>query len=318
MDGRAWWAAAHGVVGSRTQLSNFTFTFHFHALEKEMATHSSILAWRIPGMGEPGGLPSMGSHRVGHDWSDLAAAIHCKCYVNSCQCMENWYSFLELSEIFFQYFPSEFGCFYGYGTGRYGGPTVYSLTYALVGRTLVYRSAKQPTWSTMSLNLMLSKAMVDQKGGWAPKNLCFWTVVLEKTLESPSHSKEVKPVNPKGNQPWILIVRTDAEAEAPRLWPPDAKSWLIGKDPDAGKDWRQEEKGMTEDEMVRCYHQFNGCELEQIPVDGEGQGILACCSPWGLKELDMTEPLGNKSNGRGLSAPPPPTQSFRDVCTAVS
>ena len=91
---------------------------------------------------------------------------------------------------------------------------------------------------------------LDQKDSWMPKNWCFWTVLLEKTLESPLACKEIKPVNPKGNQSWIFIGRTDAEAEAPILWPPDVKSWFIGKDPDAGKDWRQEEKGMTEDEMV--------------------------------------------------------------------
>ena len=91
---------------------------------------------------------------------------------------------------------------------------------------------------------------VDHKESWAPKNWCFWTVVLEKTLESPLDCKEIKPVNPKGNQSWVFIGRTDAEAEALKLWPPDVKSWLIGKDPDAGKDWRQGEKGMTEDEMV--------------------------------------------------------------------
>ena len=91
---------------------------------------------------------------------------------------------------------------------------------------------------------------LDYKESWALKNWCFWTVVLEKTLEGPLDWKEIQPVNPKGNQPWIFIGRTDAEAEAPILWPPHEKSWLIGKDPDAGKDWRQEEKGMTEDEMV--------------------------------------------------------------------
>ena len=89
-----------------------------------------------------------------------------------------------------------------------------------------------------------------QKERWAPKNVCFWTVVLEKTLESPLDCKEIQPVHPKGNQSWIFIERTEAEAEAPVLWPPDAKNWLLGKDPDAGKDWRQEEKGTTEDEMV--------------------------------------------------------------------
>ena len=93
--------------------------------------------------------------------------------------------------------------------------------------------------------------------------------------------KEIKPGNPKGNQPWIFIGRTDADDEAPVLWPPEAKSWLTGKDPDAGKDWGQEEKGMTEDEMVGWYHWLNGREFEQTPGDSEEQGSLACCSPWG-------------------------------------
>ena len=138
MDGGARWAAVHGVAKSRRRLSDFTFTFHFHALEKEMATHSSVLAWRIPGTGEPGGLLSLGSHRVRHDWSDLAAAAA------------------------------------------------------------------------------------------------------------------------------AFIGRTDAEAETPILWPPHAKSWLIGKDPDAGKDWRQEEKGTTEDEMVGWHHWLYGYELGEL------------------------------------------------------
>ena len=104
---------------------------------------------------------------------------------------------------------------------------------------------------------------LDSKESWAPKNWCFWTVVLEKTLESPLNCKEIKPVNPKRNQSWIIIGRTDAaEAETPILWPPDAKSWLIGKDPDAGKDWKQEEKGMAEDEMVGCHHWLYGHEFE--------------------------------------------------------
>ena len=103
---------------------------------------------------------------------------------------------------------------------------------------------------------------------------------FKKTLESSLDSKEIKPVNPKGNKPWIFIGRTDAEAEAPVLWPPDV-NLFIGKDPGAGKDWRQEEKGMTEDEMVGWHHQFNGHEFEQTLGDGEGQGSLVCCSPWG-------------------------------------
>ena len=102
---------------------------------------------------------------------------------------------------------------------------------------------------------------LDYKESWVPKNWCFWTVVLEKTLKSPLDSKEIQPVHPKGNQSWIFIGRTDAEAETPILWPPDAKSWLICKDPDAEKDWRQEEKGMTEDEMVGWHHRLNGHEF---------------------------------------------------------
>ena len=107
------------------------------------------------------------------------------------------------------------------------------------------------------------------------------------------HSALSVQVNPKGNQPWIFIGRTDAKAEALILWPPNAKSWLIGKDPNAGKDRRQEKKGMTEDEMIRWHHWFNGHEFEKVPGDGEGQGSLACCSPWGHKESDMTEWLKN-------------------------
>ena len=132
---------------------------------------------------------------------------------------------------------------------------------------------------------------LDHKEGWMSNNWCFSTVVLENTLESPLDCKEITVVNPKGNQSWIFIGRADAKAEAPNLWPPDVKSWLIRKDPDSGKDWRQEEKGMTEDEMVGWHHQINGQEFEQAPVDGEGQGSLACFSPLGCKELDMTELL---------------------------
>ena len=130
---------------------------------------------------------------------------------------------------------------------------------------------------------------LDHKESWGPKNWCFWTVMLEKTLESPLDSKDIKPANPKGNQSWIFIGRTDVEAEAPILWPPDEKSWLIWKDPNAEKDWRQEEKGMTEGEMVGWHHQLNDHEFEQALRVGDGEGSLACCSPWGLKELDSTE-----------------------------
>ena len=134
---------------------------------------------------------------------------------------------------------------------------------------------------------------LNHKKGWAPKNWCFQIVVLKKTFESSTNWKEIKPVNPKGNQFWIFIGRTNAEAEAPILWPPDAKSWLIGKDPDTQKDWRQGEKGMTEDEMIGWHHWFNGHEFEQTLGVSERQGSLECCSPWGHKELDMTEQQNN-------------------------
>ena len=136
---------------------------------------------------------------------------------------------------------------------------------------------------------------LDYKESWVPKNRCFWTVVLEKTLESPLDCKEIQPVNPKGNPSSIVCGGTDAEAETPILWPPDAKSWLIGKDPDAGKDWRREEKGATEDEMVGWHHQLIGHVFEQAPGD-EGQGSLVSCSPCCHKELDTTEWLNNNSS----------------------
>ena len=132
---------------------------------------------------------------------------------------------------------------------------------------------------------------LDHKESWAPKNWCFWTRVLENTLESLLDCKEIKPVKLQGNQSWILIGRTDAKAEAPILWSPNVKNWLTGKDPDAKKDRRQEEKGTTEDEMVGWRHWLDGHEFEQALGVGDGQGSLACCSPWGLKESDTTEQL---------------------------
>ena len=123
------------------------------------------------------------------------------------------------------------------------------------------------------------------------KNWCFWTVVLEKTLESPLDFKKVQPVHPKGDQSWVFTGRTDAEAETPILWPPHAKSWLIRKDPDAGRDWGQEEKGTTEDKMAGWHHQLNGHEFGWTLGVGDGQGSLACCDSWGHKESDMTKRL---------------------------
>ena len=152
---------------------------------------------------------------------------------------------------------------------------------------------------TLPTKVCLLKAMVflvvmygcelNYKESWALKNWFFWTVVLEKTLQSPLDCKEIQPVHPKGDQPWVFIERTDVEAETPVLWPSNAKSWLIGKDHDAGKDWGQEEKGMTEDEMARWHHQLDGHEFEQTPGDSGGQGgIVSSCSPWSHQESKMT------------------------------
>ena len=123
------------------------------------------------------------------------------------------------------------------------------------------------------------------------KEWCFWTVVLEKTPESPLDYKEIQPVCPKGDQSWVFFGRTDTEAETPILWPPHVKSWLIGKDPDARRYWGQEEKGTTEDEMAGWHHRLNGHEFGWTPGVGDGQGGLACCDSWGRKELETTEQL---------------------------
>ena len=217
MDGGAWKAAVHGVAKSQAWLSDFTFTFHFHALEKEMATHSNILAWRIPETEEPSGLPSMGSHRVGQDWNDLAAVAAADLVYIQDSCLTRILSANHCS----------------------------------------------PLWrQAQSLSPFYRWVHLD--------------------------SKEIKPVSPKGNQPWTVIGRTDAEAETPVLWPPDAKNWLIRKDPDAEKDWGQE-KGMTEDQMVGWHHRHNWHEFESTPEVGDAQRGLACCSPWGHKELDMSK-----------------------------
>ena len=142
-----------------------------------------------------------------------------------------------------------------------------------------------------NLNKAVAKTWMwelDCEESWAPKNWCFWTVVL-KTLESPLDCKEIQPVHSKGDQSWLFIGRTDAKAETPILWPPHAKSGLIGKDPDAGRNWGQEEKGTTEDEMAGWHHWLDGHEFEWTLGVGDGQGGLACCDSWGRKESDRTE-----------------------------
>ena len=128
---------------------------------------------------------------------------------------------------------------------------------------------------------------LDYNENWALKNWCFWTMVLEKTLESPLDCKEIQPVHPKGNQSWIFIGRTVAEAAPPILWPPDVKNWLTVKDPDAGKDWRQDEKGTTEDEMIRWHHQLEQHEFKEVLGVGDGQESMTCCRKWGVTKFEL-------------------------------
>ena len=150
-----------------------------------------------------------------------------------------------------------------------------------------YFANKGPFWSRYGFSSShVWMWELEYKESWVLKNWCFWTVVLEKTLESPLGCKEIQPVNRKGNQSLIFIERTDAEAETPTLWQLDGKNRLVGKDPDTGKGWRQEEKGMTKDEMVAWHLQPNGHEFEQALRVGDGQGSLVWCSPLNCKELD--------------------------------
>ena len=135
---------------------------------------------------------------------------------------------------------------------------------------------------------------LDNKKGWVPSNWCLQILVLAKTHKNPLDGKEIKSVNTKGNKPWIFIGSTDAEAESPILWPPEVKNWLIGKDPDAGKDWRQEEKRATEDEIVGWHHQLKGLESGKTPGDSKVNGSLVCCTLWGCKESNTTEWLNNQ------------------------
>ena len=193
------------------------------SLKKEMATCSSILAWEIPWTEEAGKLQSMGSHRVRHDWSNLA-----------------WRQCIKKQR---HYFANKGLASQGYG---FSCGHVWTLE-------------------------------LDYEESWVPKNWCFWTVVLEKTLESPLDCKEIQPVHSEGDQSWVSIRRTDAKAETPILQPPHVQSWLIGKDPDAGRDWGQVEKGTTEDEMAGWHHWLDGHESEWTPGVGDGQGGLACC-----------------------------------------
>ena len=157
--------------------------------------------------------------------------------------------------------------------------------YSLLNRAWVEKGPYSQNYGFSSSHVWMWE--LDHKEGWLLKYWCFWTVLLEMILESPFSSKEIKSVNPKGNQSWIFIGMTDAEA--PILWPPDVKNWLIGKDPDAGKDWGQEEKGTREYEIVGWHHRLNGHEFEQTSGHSGGQRSLAGYSPWHHKESNMTE-----------------------------
>ena len=217
-----------------------------------MATHPRILAWRIPWTEKPGGLRSVGSQRVGYDWSNWALSVYRV-------------------------------------TPLWSAVSAKKSADSLKGVPFTDKGPYNQRYGFSSSNVQMWE--LDHKESWMLKNRCFWAVVLEKTLESPLDCKEIKPVNPKVNQSWIFIGRTDGEVEAPILWPPDTKNWLIRKDPDAGKDWGQEEKGTTEDEMVGWHHPLNGDKFEQAPGIGDGQGSLVCCNPWSHKKLDTTEQL---------------------------
>ena len=153
------------------------------------------------------------------------------------------------------------------------------------------RDITLPTKVHLVKAMVFPVVMLNCEESWALKNWCFWIVVLEKTLESPLDCKEIQPVHSEGDQPWVFFGRNDAKAETPGLWPPHVKSCLIGKDSDAGRDWGQEEKGTTEDEMAGWHHWLDGRESEWTPGVGDGHGGLACCNSWGRKESDTTERL---------------------------
>ena len=152
---------------------------------------------------------------------------------------------------------------------------------------------------------------LDCEESWATKNWCFWTVVFEKTLEIPLDCKEIQLVHSKGDQSWVFFGRTDVKAEAPILGPPDAKSWLFGKDPDAGRHWGQEEKGTTEDEMAGWHHWLNGRESGWTPGVDDGQEGLACCNSWGRKQLDTTERLNWWTGTAGAVEATPRTSHWK-------
>ena len=199
-----------------------------------MATHSSILAWKIPWTEEPGGYSPWGHKELDRtEWLTLSLSLHIqnKYKLNKWEIREcKWIILISIDQ-YRQHIKKQRHYFAKKGLSSQG----YS-----------FSSGRVWMWG------------LEYKESWAPKNWCFWTVVLKKTLESSLDCKEIQSGNPKGDQSWVFTGRTDVEAETPILWPPDVKSWLIWKDPDAGKDWGQEEKGTTEDEIVGWHHWLNG------------------------------------------------------------
>ena len=250
MDGGAWWAAIHGVAEGQTRLRDFTFTFHFHALEKETAPHPSTPAWRIPGTGEPGGLLSMGSHRVRHDWSDLAAAAD---------------SILKIRDI--------------------TSSTKVHLVKVMVFPVVMYGCE---SWTTKKAE----RQRIDAFELW-----CWRRLLRVPWTARRSNQSMLKQISPGCSLVGLML-----KLKLQYLWPPDVKSWLTGKDPDAGKDWGEEEKGTTEDEMVWWHLWLSGHGFGYTPGVGDGQGGLVCCSSWCRRESDMTERLNWNKKSHSFSA----------------
>ena len=225
-----------------------------------MAPHSSTPPWKIPWIEEPGRLQFMRSQRVGHDWVTFTKLPQ---MVTAAMKLKDTWSLEE----------------------KYDKPRQH------IKKQRHYFANKGPSSQSYFSSSHVWMWQLDHKESWVSKNWCFWTVVLEKTLESTLDCKEIQPVHPKGDQSWVFIGRTDVEAETPILWPPDVTSWLIWKDPDAGKDWEQEKKRMTEDEMVGWYHRLDRHGFGWTPGVCDGHGGLVCCDSWGRKESDTTERL---------------------------
>ena len=287
------------------------FHFSFSCTGEGNGSPLQCFAWRIPGTAEPGRLPPMGSHRVGHDWSDLAAVaaysewvhfIMCKLYFNKCVKDWRWEEKGMTEDEMVGWHHQLNGHEFWVNSGSWWWTVRPGMLQSMGLQRVRHDWATELTdWKTwkMEINTCTHDEIHFLRlwQNWLSKQYSHAHAQVSKSVSvssvlrvPPLDCKEIKPVNHKRNQPWIFTGRTDAEAETPILWSPDAKNWLSGKDPEAGKDWRQEEKG-TEDEMVGRYHQLDGCEFEQaLGVDG-GQGSLAYYSPWSHKELDTTEQL---------------------------